>query len=297
MDFRELKVFLHLSQCLHFSRTSTAMHMSPSTLSRTIQRLEQELDQKLFERDNRTVKLTTEGKKFAVFAQNVLHQQQKLKDDFAEKSQNISGELTLFCTVTAAHIYVPKLLEAFRRKYPAAEIRLETGDVALALEKIKKQSVDFAYAVYPEKLNKTYSFHSIESIPFKLIGPTMNTAFSKHMNKTDINWQKLPFVMPESGPARERLQDWLTQMNLNPDVYAQVSGHEAIVSMTALGCGISAVPLPVLEYSPLKDKVKILPASIPPLPLNLGICCLTKRLKSPLNMAFWTLVQNVYQDR
>ncbi|MFT5520109.1 MAG: LysR family positive regulator for ilvC [Enterobacterales bacterium] len=296
MDFRELKVFLHLSQTLHFSQTSMAMHMSPSTLSRTIQRLEQELAQTLFERDNRTVKLTIEGKKFAAFAQNVLHQQQKLKDEFAEKSQGIAGELTLFCTVTAAHIYVPKLLEAFRRQYPAAEIRLETGDVALAFEKINNQSVDFAYAVFPEKLTKKHSFHSIESIPFKLIGPKMNTSFSKHMEKRDINWEKLPFVMPESGPARERLQDWLTQMNLKPDVYAQVSGHEAIVSMTALGCGVSAVPLPVLEHSPLKDKVKILPASIPPLPLNLGICCLTKRLKSPLNMAFWKLVQDVYQD-
>ncbi|MFT5451460.1 MAG: LysR family positive regulator for ilvC [Enterobacterales bacterium] len=296
MDFRELKVFLHLSQTLHFSQTAMAMHMSPSTLSRTIQRLEQELTQKLFERDNRTVRLTIEGKKFADFAQNVLHQQQKLKDDFAAKSQSISGELTLYCTVTAAHIYVPKLLEAFRRQYPAAEIRLETGDVALAFEKINNQSVDFAYAVYPDKLTQKHSFHSIESIPFKLIGPKMNTPFSKYMDKTDINWDKLPFVMPESGPARERLQDWLTQMNLNPDVYAQVSGHEAIVSMTALGCGVSAVPLPVLEHSPLKDKVKILPASIPPLPLNLGICCLTKRLKSPLNMAFWKLVQDVYQD-
>jgi LysR family positive regulator for ilvC len=296
MDFRELKVFLHLSQTLHFSQTSMAMHMSPSTLSRTIQRLEQELAQTLFERDNRTVSLTIEGKKFAAFAQNVLHQQRKLKDEFATKSQSIAGELTLYCTVTAAHIYVPKLLEAFRRQYPAAEIRLETGDVALAFEKINNQSVDFAYAVFPEKLTKKHSFHSIDSIPFKLIGPIMNTPFSKYMEKRDINWDKLPFVMPESGPARERLQDWLTQMNLTPDVYAQVSGHEAIVSMTALGCGVSAIPLPVLEHSPLKDKVKILPASIPPLPLNLGICCLTKRLKSPLNMAFWKLVQDVYQD-
>jgi len=79
-------------------------------------------------------------------------------------------------------------------------------------------------------------------------------------------------------------------------VYAQVSGHEAIVSMTALGCGVSAVPLPVLEHSPLKNRVTVLPASIPPLPLNLGICCLQKRLSSPLNNAFWQLVKDVYRD-
>lgn len=296
MDFRELQIFLHLSQSLHFTQTATAMHMSPSTLSRTIQRLENEIDQKLFERDNRSVRLTRAGKQLLEFSQNVLHQWQALNADFQENTQNVSGELTLFCTVTAAHIYVPKLLEAFRRQFPAAEIKLETGDVALAFKKIDDQTVDFAYAVFPEKLAQKYCFHSIESIPFKLIGPTMNTAFSKYMDKTVINWQQLPFVMPEAGPVRERMLDWFALMKLKPEVYAQVSGHEAIVSMTALGCGVSGIPLPVLEHSPLKDKVKTLPASIPPLPLNLGICCLKKRLTTGINKAFWELVQDVYQD-
>ncbi|MCP3673672.1 MAG: HTH-type transcriptional activator IlvY [Gammaproteobacteria bacterium] len=296
MDFREIKIFLHLSQSLHFSQTSKVMHLSPSTLSRTIQRIEEELKQKLFERDNRSVKLTKEGKQFVEFSQNVLHQWQSLKTSFERKNNAISGELTLFCTVTAAHIYVPRLLEEFRKQYPLAEIKLETGDVALAYEKINDQSVDFAFAVLPEKLSQKYSFHSIEHVPFKLIGPTMNTSFSKHMGETKINWDQLPFVMPEAGPARERLLDWLTQMKLKPEVYAKVSGHEAIVSMTALGCGVSAIPLPVLEHSPLKDKVKILPASIPPLPLELGIVCLKKRLSTPLNKVFWELVQDVYQN-
>jgi len=84
-------------------------------------------------------------------------------------------------------------------------------------------------------------------------------------------------------------------MKLKPKVYAQVSGHEAIVSMTALGCGVSAIPAPVLEQSPLKDKVTILATSIPPQPLNLGICCLKSRLKTPVNKAFWELVLEVYQ--
>lgn len=296
MDFRELQVFLHLSQSLHFTKTSHAMHMSPSTLSRTIQRLEGEINQTLFERDNRSVKLTRAGKQFVEFSENVLHQWKTLIADFQKNPHSISGQLTLFCTVTAAHIYVPKLLEEFRRRYPAAEIKLETGDVALAFEKIDAQTVDFAFAVLPKKLSQKYRFHSIDSIPFKLIGPTMNTAFSKHMGKTRVDWEQLPFVMPEAGPARERMIDWLSKMKLKPEVYAQVSGHEAIVSMTALGCGVSAIPLPVLEHSPLKEKVKILPVSIPPQPFELGICCLKKRLNGPLNKAFWELVQDVYQD-
>ncbi len=54
MDLRDLKLFLHLAESHHFGRTAKAMHVSPSTLSRQIQRLEGILGQPLFLRDNRT---------------------------------------------------------------------------------------------------------------------------------------------------------------------------------------------------------------------------------------------------
>lgn len=62
MDLRDLKTFLHLAESRHFGRSARAMHVSPSTLSRQIQRLEEDLGQALFIRDNRTVTLTEAGK-------------------------------------------------------------------------------------------------------------------------------------------------------------------------------------------------------------------------------------------
>lgn len=62
MDLRDLKIFLHLAESRHFGRSARAMHVSPSTLSRQIQRLEDDLGQPLFVRDNRTVTLTEAGK-------------------------------------------------------------------------------------------------------------------------------------------------------------------------------------------------------------------------------------------
>ena len=61
MDYDALRLFLHLSRTLHFGRTSRECHISPSALSRSIQRLEAELDSVLFERDQRKVELTAAG--------------------------------------------------------------------------------------------------------------------------------------------------------------------------------------------------------------------------------------------
>ena len=66
MDLRDLKLFLHLAESCHFGRTARAMHVSPSTLSRQIQRLEEDVGHALFLRDNRTVTLTEAGERLRV---------------------------------------------------------------------------------------------------------------------------------------------------------------------------------------------------------------------------------------
>jgi LysR family positive regulator for ilvC len=261
--------------------------MSPSTLSRKIQGLESEFSQSFFERDNRSVRLTAAGKRFTEFAESVLSQWKHLKDEFDVSSQALSGDLAIYSTVTAAHLYLPELIERFRENYPHVDIKLETGDVAFATNKVVKREVDFAFAVAEDKWDDKFIFHHLNYAPFKFIAPKQRTIFSKYLSGDQILWQELPFVMPESGPAQRRLQDWFKQMKIKPKIYTHVSGHEAIVSMTALGCGVSAVPAPVLETSPVRDKVKVLSVPLTPKPFDLGIIGLKKALSSPINRAFW----------
>src|SRR5689334_15453137 len=61
---QELSLFLRLAESLHFARSAKAAHMSPSALTRFIQRLEEELGQPLFQRSRRGVTLTRAGEIF-----------------------------------------------------------------------------------------------------------------------------------------------------------------------------------------------------------------------------------------
>ena len=264
--------------------------MTPSTLSRIIQRLEAEHNRAFFVRDNRSVALTEAGIRFAQFSRTVLEEWRQLKFEFDSTTQELTGELTVYCTVTAAHLYLPRILEQFRQRFPKVEIDLKTGDVAAAYKQVNEGTADFAFAVAPDSLPKKFVFQHLEHIPFKLIAPKQSTPFSHLLKPGRINWQKLPFVMPESGPAQQRIQQWLKRMNIKPEVRAQVSGNEAIVSLTALGIGVSAVPAPVLELSPAKHKIQILSAQKVPDPFDLGIVCLKRRLSEPVMNSFWQLV-------
>lgn len=127
MDLRDLKTFLHLAESRHFGRSARAMHVSPSTLSRQIQRLEEDLGQPLFVRDNRTVTLTEAGEELRTFAQQTLLQYQQLRHVIDQQGPSLSGELHIFCSVTAAYSHLPPILDRFRAAHPSVEIKLSTA--------------------------------------------------------------------------------------------------------------------------------------------------------------------------
>ncbi len=105
---------LHLAESRHFGRSARAMHGRPSTHSRQIQRREEDLGQPLFVRDNRTVTLTEAGEELRVFAQHTLLQYQQLRHTIDQQGPSLSGELHIFCSVTAAYSHLPPILDRFR---------------------------------------------------------------------------------------------------------------------------------------------------------------------------------------
>lgn len=294
MDFRDLKTFLHLAESRHFGRSARAMHVSPSTLSRQIQRLEDELGQALFIRDNRTVTLTEAGESLRQFAQQTLLQYQQLRHTLSQQGPSLSGELHLFCSVTAAYSHLPPILDRFRAEHPSVEIKLTTGDAADAVEKALSGEADIAIAGKPETLPAAIDFAMLENLPVVLIGPALACPVRNQVSESQPDWSQVPFILPDQGPVRRRIELWFRRHKLsNPFIYATVAGHEAMVSMVALGCGVALIPEVVLENSPepVRNRVTVLERSDEKTPFELGVCAQKKRLHEPLIGAFWKIVQ------
>jgi LysR family positive regulator for ilvC len=296
MEQKILSMFVHLSQTLHFGKTALAFHVSPSTLSRAIQRLEQEIASDLLHRDNRSVELTDAGKKFKHYAEQQLEQWQSFKSSLDEKKEQLTGKLHLYCSVTAAYSHLPPLLERFRSQHPLVEIMLTTGDASDALEQVQNKSVDFAIAANPENLPRSVYFHHLATIPLAVIAPTMHCKVLQllqidEQKQNTIPWSDIPIILPEHGPARKRFEYWYRKKQQGKaNIYATVSGHEALVSMVALGCGVGIVPQVVVENSPVKDRVQYLAEVGEIEPFDLGVCCLNQSRAQPLIKAFFASI-------
>ncbi|MBB1269351.1 HTH-type transcriptional activator IlvY [Shewanella sp. SR44-3] len=286
MDIRSLKLYLHLCDSLHFAKTAEQMHMSPSTLSRTLQRLEDEVGGKLFERDNRSVTLTHAGKEFKLFAEHTLSQWLNLKGKVDPQQAQLHGQLSLYCSVTAAYSHLPKLLDRFRSIHPNVDIKLATGDAANAVNELNRNRADIAIIALPDNLASSLHFTAIDKVPLSLIAPTITCPVQQEISQQSIAWQDLPYIVPEHGPGRQRADNWFKAMGFKPHIYAQVAGQEAIASMVALGCGVAISPEVVVGNSPVRDRIQMLASPIAIPAFELGFCCKKKRLEEAVLKAF-----------
>lgn len=287
MDIQNLKLFLHLAETLHFGKTSTALHMSPSTLSRQIQRIESEVGQQLFKRDNRTVLLTESGTRFRQYARESLERWTDFQHSLNKESLELKGEISMYCSVTASYSVLPGLLSDFRRLHPQIEIKLRTGDPASSIEKIMQAEVDIVIAAKPDKLSPKLDFITIVESALLFIAPRDNRDITAMLNESDIRWDRIPMIIPERGLARKRIDRWFRQKGIKPNIYAQVLGNEGIVSMVNLGFGIGLVPQLVIQNSPFEDKIEILSVANPLEPYHVGVCAHRKKTENPLINAFW----------
>jgi len=292
MDIKSLKLYLHLSESLHFSKTAQAKHVSPSTLSRCIQRIEDELGVALLVRDNRSVVLTDAGNLFKQYALNQIEQWELLKRELKSSKSELEGQINLFCSVTAAYSHLPPILDRFRQLHPKIEIKLNTGDSAIAVDQVLQEQVDFAITAYPDSFPAGLHFKKLAEIPLSIIAPSITCALSPQIHQANIDWRKIPFILPEHGAVRRRFDNWFRKFKVGkPLIYATVAGHEALISMVALGCGVGIAPDVVIENSPVRDRVKNLESETSIQSFDLGVCCYKKRLQEPLINAFISCVE------
>jgi len=282
MNFQELKNFLALAELLHFGKASQACHLSPSALTRSIQRLEETLGHTLFIRDNRTVTLTPTGEKFRHYAISTLRDWETFCEEI-QGSGHVSGELSIYASVTAVYSILPKLLEKYRATFPEVQLELRTGAAEESVQQVLDGEIDLSIAALPDQKNAKLEFMPLTRTNLVFISPKQSP------HPLDIT--QSPLVLPRSGLSRKRIDQWFKKKNLTPHISTEVSGNEGILAMVRLGCGIGIIPELVLERSPFRHDVTIIPDAPELTPYIVGLCTTRRNLQRSAIAALWELAE------
>jgi LysR family transcriptional regulator, positive regulator for ilvC len=287
MDLLELKAFLSLAETLHFARASRACHLSPSAMSRLIQRVEDAAGVPLLLRSNRTVELTPEGVAFRDFARDTLERWAAFQEQTQKKGAGLAGELRLFCTVTASHAFLPPLLGGLNAAHPGIHLRLQTGDASQAIPQVLENKVDISIAPQPESLSPSLAFKPLVETDLVFVIPRRRGPVRSLFTRKPIDYSRVPMVLSENELSRRRVERWFSGHGITPKVYALVAGNEAILAMVSLGLGAGVLPSLVAQSSPLRERVTVRPLDPPLAPYVVGLCALKRRLSLPLLHALW----------
>ncbi len=291
MNIRELELFKHLATTLHFGKTSLECNITPSGLTRTIQRLENETGKLLFLRDNRSVSLTPAGILFKEYCEETIERWNALQSNL-QNDTVLRGKISLYCSVTAILSILPRILIRFRRIHPQVSIHIQTGDAAKALNKLQTREVDISIAALPENTPENLDCIEILKTPLIFIAPRFfpETICYSDGKKKNIDWEKTPLILPKEGLSRTRTERWFNEKLLTPNLYSQVSGNEAIIAMVGMGCGVGVVPRLVLDKSTLADEIDILEVTPRLKPFTVGSCTSTRNRNNPIVQSFWKIL-------
>ena len=233
------------------------------------------------DRSQRQIQLTSAGKVFAQYVRSALDEWDAVRDAVQAETQVLRGAIRVYCSVTASYSFLHALLADFRQRHPYVELYINTGDSDQALSRVMSGEEDLAIGALPQRLPKGLAFKSIAKS-----GLVFVAGESMVMDQT-IDWSSVPMIVPETGVVRDRVNQWFYEKSLTPDVFAQVKGSEAIVSMASLGLGVGVVPKIVVDNSPLKARVRVLSVRPKLEPIQVGLFCLEKRTMLPLIQALW----------
>jgi len=256
MDFYELDSFIKVAETLHFSKAADLCAMSPSALSRMIARLEEEIGAPLLDRDNRKVLLTEQGKKFLAFAKEAVTKKRDLAMEFSKSKDTVSGDLSVYASVTACYTILPPFIKQLSKNYPAIRLSVQTGGEAGAFNAVKDGRVLLAVAAIPEEGNAAIESTSIIKTPL-IYAASADGPWTKLDGSPQDIVSSAPLVLPKTGLARKRFDKWTKSRNVKPKIAAETEGNEALLAIAQLGLGIALVPRIVLENGPYKGKFVI----------------------------------------
>lgn len=293
MDSKSLDVFSAVSRSLSFTQAGADLHMSVSAVSRTISRLENELGVPLFDRDRRGMRPTAAALELAKSAQRIESEWRDLRRTLGSGSA-LTGELRIFCSVTATHRLLSPILSAYREACPGVEVLLITGDQADGLARVHRGEADVAVIGRPSQLPDAIAFLPVTRSPLRVCLPLADCPLRNSLAgavSASAREQVLassPWILPERGVTKDMIERWLlNRFGELPPVYARVAGHEAILAMVSLGLGIGAVPQLVIEASGLEGRLELEEDSDGLPPLAVGLAAREGRVQDPVVTELW----------
>jgi DNA-binding transcriptional LysR family regulator len=258
MTLEQLRIFVAVAEREHMTRAAEALGLVQSAVSAAVAALETQHDVHLFHRVGRRVELTEAGRVFLVEARNVLARAAAAELTLADLGGLKRGILSIHASQTIGTYWLPGRLAAFRKAYPAIEIRLAIGNTTQVTAAVTAGTAELGF-VEGEIDAPSVSDRSVEGDRLAVvIAASEGPAKNGKLTAADI--LAMDWVLREPGSGtRAEFEAELRRRKIDPKVLKvvlELPSNEAVRSAVLAGAGATAISelvvTPGLRYGTLR---------------------------------------------
>lgn len=239
MELDQLRYFLRVAERANFTRAAEELDISQPALSRSIQRLEEELGQPVFERKARSVGLTEAGVLLQSRAQQVLTLIEDTKAEICDDGQ--SGRIRVGAIPTIAPFFLPDLLRQFSGEFPKASLIVQEETTEKLLKGCTQGEIDLAILALPVSAKYLDVEELFEEELLLVLPPEHPLVDKKRIQVSDV--EPYPFVLlDEAHCLSDNIVSFCRQRSFHPVSVEHTSQLAMVQELVSLSHGVSMVP-------------------------------------------------------
>ena len=259
VNYELYKVFYYVATSLSFSEASKQLYISQSAVSQSVKTLERRLNQNLFIRSTKKVRLTPEGEILLRHIEPAINLIQRGENQIIEANTLGGGQLRIGATDTICRYFLVPYLKEFHKLYPNVHIKVTNQTSPGCVDLLENGQVDFIVTNYPNPRMTNTS----RILPIK----KFSDVFVANRNYFNLENQVLSFeklleypilMLDRQSTTSEFLHHLFLQHELDLVPEIELSSNDLLLDLANIGLGIAFIP----DYLLTDDRPDLYPLQL-----------------------------------
>ena len=246
MELRYLRYFVTVADRQNFTRAAEELHVAQPAISQQIKALEDELGVTLLLRTKRSVRLSAAGTAFLAEAREILLKAEMSKQVARRAARGEIGSLSIGCFSSSVSAFLPKLVQAYCKKYPSVRVHLHEMSPDQQRQAFVQERIDVGFTrPLASSVSRDFIQERVYSDRLVLALPSTHP---RARDKGSVQLDSMAdanFVMFKRSEAPE-LVDGMIQLcakaGFSPRIVGEAPMMQTVLMAVASGIGISLVP-------------------------------------------------------
>lgn len=258
MNLHQLQVFYAAAQRQSFTKAAADLSLSQPAVSLHVKALERELGTPLFERTGARLRLTSAGEILFQCATSIIHAREEAERTIRALGHGLKGKLVLGANTTGGMYLLPRIIHAFKKKYPGAEVVLHVDSTPQICDRILQNVIDIALVGGPTEDRRLGVDPVCQDELALIVHPAHPFADRDSVSVADLSGE--PLILPEHGSrTRQFVERRLREESVTPRVAMQLPGTEAVKKAVEAGLGIAFVSEYAVERESSLGVLRVVP--------------------------------------